>query len=505
MDKKYIMALDQGTTGSRAILFDKMGEIVSSSYQEISQIYPEPGWVEHNPEEIWQSTINCAKEVLSRNRASPQEIAAIGITNQRETSVLWDRETGKPLYNAIVWQCRRSAPLCEQLIDRGLEKEVAERTGLMIDPYFSATKIMWIRDNVEGVKERIAQNQVCAGNIDSWLIWNLTAGKTHVTDYSNASRTMLFNVKSLRWDEILLKEMEIPEEIMPQPKPSSGIFGYTHKDIFFGAEVPIAGVAGDQQSALFGQACFEPGMIKNTYGTALVALMNIGDKFIPSQNKLMTDLAWGIGQEVTYAFEGVVYTGGAVVQWLRDGIRIIEKASDTEHLANQVVDTGGVYVVPAFTGLCSPYWDPYARGTIIGITRGTTREHIARAALESIAYQSRDVIEAMVSDSGKELSSLRVDGGATANDFLMQFQADILGIALEKPVITEMTGLGAACLAGLGTGFWDDKKQIAEGWKLGKVFEPRMAEDQRETLYHGWKKAVERSFGWAKHIGQKGN
>lgn len=501
MEKKYVMALDQGTTGTRAILFGRDGEIISGVYQEIEQIYPHPGWVEHNPEEIWQSTIHCAEEVLSKNRVSPEEIAGIGITNQRETTVLWDKKTGKPLYNAIVWQCRRTAPLCEQLIDRGLDKEVRERTGLMIDPYFSATKIMWIRDNVEGVKEKIEQNEVCAGNIDSWLMWNLTGGKAHVTDYSNASRTMLFNVKSLQWDEVLLKEMGIPEEIMPHPKPSSGIFGYTDENVFFGEKVPIAGVAGDQQSALFGQACFEPGMIKNTYGTALVAVMNIGDRFIPSRNKLMTDLAWGVDQKVTYAFEGVVFSGGAVVQWLRDGMKIIEKASDTEPLASQVADTGGVYIVPAFTGLCSPYWDPYARGTIVGITRGTSREHLARAALESIAYQTRDIIEAMVSDSGKELTSLRVDGGATANDFLMQFQADILDVPLEKPVIIEMTGLGAAYLAGLGTGFWQDKEQLAHQWKLGKTFEPRMSEDQRETLYHGWKRAVERSFGWAKDMG----
>jgi len=496
---KYIMALDQGTTGSRAILFDKDGKIACSAYREIEQIYPQPGWVEHNPEEIWQSIIGCVKEVLDRSGAGPQDVAGIGITNQRETTILWDKTTGRPLYNAIVWQCRRTAPTCEELIRRGLDGEVRDRTGLMIDPYFSATKIMWLRDNVAGVRERIERGEVCAGNVDSWLIWNLTGGKAHVTDYSNASRTMLFNVKDLRWDDVLLRETGIPEGIMPQPRPSSGIFGHTDEAVFFGARVPIAGVAGDQQSALFGQACFEPGMIKNTYGTALVAIMNIGDRFIPSRNRLMTDLAWGLEGKITYAFEGVVFSGGAVVQWLRDGIRIIEKASDTESLANKVADTGGVYIVPAFTGLCSPYWDPYARGTIVGLTRGTSREHLARAALESIAYQTRDIIEAMVSDSGRELTSLRVDGGATVNDFLMQFQADILGVPLEKPLVIEMTGLGAAYLAGLGTGFWENKGELARLWKLGRVFEPRMSEDRRETLYQGWKKAVERSFGWAKN------
>jgi len=498
--KDYIIVVDQGTTGTRVILFDKEGEIISSVYREIEQIYPQPGWVEHNPEEIYQSTIRCVEEVLSQSNVSSRQIIGIGITNQRETTIMWDKTTGRPVYNAIVWQCRRTTPICEQLKKEGLEKEVRERTGLFIDPYFSATKIKWIINNVKGVREKIAQSNIYAGNVDSWLIWKLTGGKAHVTDYSNASRTMLFNVRTLQWDELLLRGMGVPEEIMPNPKLSSGIFGYTDEKVFFGAKVPITGVAGDQQAALFGQACFKSGMVKSTYGTALGVLMNIGDKFILSQSRLITDLAWGVNNEVKYALEGLVFMGGAAVQWLRDGIKIIKKASDTEQLANQVPDTGGVYVVPAFTGLCTPYWDPYARGTIVGITRGTTREHLARAALESIAYQTRDLIEAMASDSGNKLSSLRVDGGATVNNFLMQFQADLLGIPIEKPVITEMTALGAAYLAGLGTGFWRDKEQIAKQWKVARIFEPKMSEEKREKLYHGWKKAVERSFGWAKYV-----
>ncbi|UCF91680.1 MAG: glycerol kinase GlpK [Desulfobacterales bacterium] len=500
MEKKYIMTFDQGTTGSRALLIDKGGQIIASSYREFTQIFPQPGWVEHNPEEIWETTMLCGRDVLDASQARPAEIAAIGITNQRETTVLWERATGKPLYNAIVWQCRRTAPLCDRLKEAGLENEVRERTGLIIDPYFSATKIMWIRDHVEGAKAKIDRQEACAGCIDSWLIWKLTGGRDHVTDYSNASRTMLFNIKSLQWDDYLLKEFGIPAGLMPMAKPSSGLFGYTDEKIFEGERIPIMGVAGDQQAALFGQTCFKPGMVKNTYGTALVTIMNTGRKFVFSRNKLITDLAWEVGGEVNYALEGVVFTGGAVVQWLRDGLRIIDNAAETEKLAQAVADTGGVYMVPAFNGLCSPYWDPYARGTIVGITRGTSKEQIARAALESIAYQSRDLIDAMISDSGNRLDSLRVDGGATANHFLMQFQADILGIPIEKPKITEMTAFGAAYLAGLGIGFWQDKEEIAAQWEIAKVYEPRMSPDQREGLYAGWKKAVERSFGWAKHV-----
>lgn len=494
------MAIDQGTTGTRVILFNKEGKLISSTYQEIRQIYPKPGWVEHDPEEIWQTTMRCMEKVLAQSKINPKQIAGIGITNQRETTILWDKTTGRPVYNAIVWQCRRTVPICERLKKEGLEKEIRERTGLFIDPFFSATKIMWIIDNVEGVKKKIRKGNIYVGNVDSWLVWKLTGGKAHVTDYSNASRTMLFNIRTLKWDQSLLKELGIPRDILPDPRPSSDIFGYTDEKVFFGVKVPISGIAGDQHAALFGQACFKPGMIKSTYGTSLVVMMNIGHEFLLSQNMLTTDLAWAFGSEVNYALEGAVFMGGAAVQWLRDGIKIIKKASDTEKLANKVQDTGGVYIVPAFTGLCAPYWDPYARGIVVGLTRGTNREHLARAALESIAYQVRDVIEAMVSDFGNDLHLLRVDGGATVNNFLMQFQADILGIPIERPVIVEMTALGAAYLAGLTIGFWRDKEQIAEQWETERVFEPTMPEEKREQLYQGWKKAVKRSFGWAKYV-----
>jgi glycerol kinase len=500
MEKRYIMAFDQGTTGSRVLIVDQNGEIKGSAYREISQIYPQPGWVEHDPGQIWESSLRCAADVFAESGVSPAEIAAIGITNQRETTVLWDRATGKPLHNAIVWQCRRSAPICEELRNMGLADEVRQRTGLVIDPYFSASKIMWMRDNVAQVREKIARNQVAAGCVDSWLIWNLSGGKSHVTDFSNASRTMLFNVNTLHWDGFLLEKMGIPMSMLPEVKASSGIFGYTDEAVFFGERVPIAGVAGDQQAALFGQTCFNPGMIKNTYGTALVALLNIGDQFALSQNQLITDLAWVVDHHVTYALEGVIFTGGSVVQWLRDGLKIIDRAADTGPMAQSVADTGGVYIVPAFSGLCCPYWDPYARGTIVGITSGTSRAHIARAVLESIAYQSRDIIEAMTSDSGRRIDSLRVDGGATANEFLMQFQADLLGIPLEKPVVTEMTAVGAAYLAGLAVGLWQSQEEISQQWKIEKAFEPRMSKDQREGLYAGWKNAVKRSFDWAKHV-----
>ncbi len=500
MDKRYILAFDQGTSGSRAVIVDAEGNILESASREITQIYPQPGWVEHNPVEIWETSIDCAAQVLSKTGVRAAEIAGIGITNQRETVVLWDKKTGEPVHNAIVWQCRRSAAICEQLKEMGLEQEVRERTGLIIDPYFSASKIMWLRDNIPSIKEKMQRGEILAGCVDAWLMWKLSGGQAHVTDYANASRTMLFNVNTLQWDDVLLSRTGIPADILPHPMPSSGLFGYTDPQVFFDARVPIAGAAGDQQAALFGQACFQPGMIKNTYGTALVAIMNIGPKFVLSQSKLITDLAWEVDGKVDYALEGVVFTGGSVVQWLRDGMKIITQAAETGPLANSVPDTGGVYIVPAFSGLCSPYWDPYARGTIVGITGGTRREHLVRAVLESIAYQSRDLMEAMVTDSGNPLASLRVDGGATANDFLMQFQADILGTPLQKPVVTEMTAFGAAYLAGLGVGLWRKKDEIATKWKIEKVYEPRMSEDQRATLYAGWKKAVQRSFGWAKNL-----
>jgi glycerol kinase len=498
MDKKYVMAIDQGTTGTRVILFDRNGEIHSMAYQEIQQIYPKPGWVEHKPLEYWDSTMECIKEALKKGNASPAEIAAIGVTNQRETTVLWNKDTGEPVYNAIVWMCRRSADICDDLKNKGYEKIVREKTGLVIDAYFSATKIKWIIENVPGVKKEIANGKIYMGNVDSWLIWKLSGGAYHVTDFSNASRTMLFNIHTLQWDNELCNMLNIPVGILPDVLPSSGILAKTDKRVFFGEEIPIAGDAGDQHAATIGQICFKPGMVKNTYGTGLALMMNIGEKPILSRSGLTTDLAWNIGGKVTYALEGVIFNGGTVIQWLRDGLRIIESARESDELAEKVKDTGGVYFVPAFTGLCAPYWDMYARGLIIGITRGTTKEHIARSALESIAYQVRDVLEAMKADSGEEIKTLRVDGGASKSNFLMQFQADILGVIVEKPAITEMASLGTAYLAGLGVNFWNSTEELEHHWKLEKVYEPKMKEDLKEELYNGWKKAVQRSLNWAK-------
>lgn len=498
MGKDYIMAIDQGTTGTRVILVDQGGNIVSSAYREISQIYPHPGWVEHNPREHWETTLACMREALEKAKAHPSQVAGIGITNQRETTIMWDKETGQPVYNAIVWQCRRTAPICENLKARGFEEKVREKTGLTIDAYFSATKIKWILENVPEAMDLAKKGRLLMGCVDSWLVWNLSGGKAHVTDYSNASRTMLFNVRTLEWDQELLDALGIPREILPSPQPSSGVMALARdKEVLGNEEIPISGVAGDQQAALFGQTCFRPGMAKNTYGTALALMMNIGEKFILSQNGLTTDLAWGIEGKIEYSLEGVVFIGGAAVQWLRDGLKIIENAAQTEAMAQSVPDTAGVYVVPAFTGLCAPYWDMYARGLIIGITRGTTREHIVRATLESMAYQTRDVLEAMVADSGQVLESLRVDGGAVKNNFLMQFQADILGVPVIRPVVHEMAAMGAAYLAGLGVGFWKSKDEIARQWKVDRIFEPKMDASRREELYAGWKEAVERARGWA--------
>lgn len=497
MDKKYIMSIDQGTTGTRVILFNHDGLVHSSSYREIKQIYLNPGWVEHDPEEYWETTLQCARETLENGKAHAGEIAAIGITCQRETTVLWDRETGKAVYNAIVWQSRQTAPICEDLKERGYDEAVRNKTGLVIDAYFSGTKIKWIIDHVPGVKEKIAQGKICMGNIDSWLIWKLSDGAFHVEDYSNASRTMLLNIHTLEWDQELLSALDIPVEILPQLKPSSGIMATTSKKVFFEEEIPIAGDAGDQHAATFGQTCFKPGMAKNTYGTALALMMNIGEKAVLSRHGLTTDLGWYVDGKVEYALEGVIFVGGAAIQWLRDGLRIIKSAPECDVLAEKVPDTGGVYLVPGFTGLCAPYWDMYARGLIIGITRGTSAEHICRSALESLAYQTRDVLDSMTGDSGQKPKSLRVDGGATKSNFLMQFQADLLGIPVELPSVTEMAALGAAYLAGLGVGFWGSKDEIAKQWKIAKVFEPNMTEDQREVLYAGWKKAVERSLKWA--------
>ena len=474
MEKKYILAFDQGTTSSRAIIFNHNGEIVKIAQKEFNQYYPKPGWVEHDPMEIWGSQSGVAREVLETAGIRPEEIAAIGITNQRETTVIWDRNTGKPIYNAIVWQCRRTANICEDLKKRGLEDYIRDNTGLVIDAYFSATKIKWILDNVEGAREKAEKGELLFGNIDTWLIWNLTRGKVHVTDYTNASRTMLYNIRDLKWDERLLEELDIPKPMLPEVMPSSHIYGYTDPDIFGGLRIPISGIAGDQQAALFGQACFKPGMAKNTYGTGCFLLMNTGDEIVRSKNGLITTIAWGLDGKVEYALEGSIFVAGAVVQWLRDELKLIHEAKDSEYFAQKVEDSNGVYLVPAFTGLGAPYWDMEARGVMVGLTRGANKNHIIRAALESIAYQTRDVLEVMEEDSGIMLKELRVDGGASANNFLMEFQSDILGVPIKRPDIIETTSLGAAYLAGLAVGFWSCKEEIWEKWNVNMSFEPHM-------------------------------
>ena len=496
MKKKLILALDQGTTSSRAILFDHAGKIVSSAQKEFTQIFPKAGWVEHDAMEIWGTQIGVAREAMETASISAEEIAAIGITNQRETTVVWDKNTGKPIYNAIVWQCRRTASICDDLKARGLEEYVRDNTGLVVDAYFSGTKVNWILDNVEGAREKAEKGELLFGNIDTWLIWNLTKGKVHVTDYSNASRTLMYNIKELKWDEKMLEELNVPSSMLPEVKPSSYVYGNTDAQMFGGIEVPIAGVAGDQQAALFGQACFEPGTAKNTYGTGCFMLMNTGEKFIPSNNGLLTTLAWGVDGKVEYALEGSIFVAGAAVQWLRDELKIIRDAEDSEYLASKVEDTNGVYMVPAFVGMGAPYWDMYARGAIVGLTRGAKTEHLIRATLESIAYQTRDVLEAMQEDSGIELKDLRVDGGAVSNSFLMQFQSDILGVSVQRPIISETTALGAAYLAGLAVGFWSSKEEIVKNWAVEKVFNPDMDESKKEEKYKGWKKAVSRSLKW---------
>ena len=498
MEKKYIIALDQGTTSSRAILFDKCGNIVSSAQKEFTQIYPKAGWVEHNPMEIWGSQSGVLREVLETTLVRPDEIAAIGITNQRETTVVWDKNTGKPVYNAIVWQCRRTASICDDLKKKGLEESIKSKTGLMIDAYFSATKVKWILDNIEGAREKAENGDLLFGTIDTWLIWNLTRGKVHVTDYSNAARTMLYNIKELKWDEDILKELDIPLCMLPEVKPSSEIYGYTDGEMLAGAKIPIAGCAGDQQAALFGQTCFEEGSVKNTYGTGCFLLMNTGSKPVESKNGLLTTIAWGVDGKVEYALEGSIYVGGASIQWLRDELRLIYDSGQSEYYANQVEDTNGVYVVPAFTGLGAPYWDMYARGAIFGITRGAKRGHIVRATLESIAYQTKDVLNAMQEDSNMKLKMLRVDGGASANDFLMQFQADILNVNIDRPKVIETTALGAAYLAGLAVGFYKNKEEIRKRYTIEKEFIASMDDRKINLLYKGWKRAVERSLLWAK-------
>ncbi|SEM68275.1 MULTISPECIES: glycerol kinase GlpK [unclassified Candidatus Frackibacter] len=494
--KEYILSIDQGTTSSRAIIFNKAGEAVNQAQKEFKQIYPKPGWVEHDANEIWGTTIGVVADALAQADIKAEQVAGIGITNQRETTVVWDIETGKPIHNAIVWQDRRTAGICDELKEAGLEEKIRNKTGLVVDAYFSGTKIKWILDNVAGAREKAEKGQLLFGTIDSWLIWKLTGGEVHVTDYTNASRTLIYNIHDLEWDEELLDILEIPESMLPEVKSSSEVYGETIDYHFFGKNVPIAGIAGDQQAATFGQGCYEAGMAKNTYGTGCFMLMNTGTEAVTSENGLLTTIAWGLDGEVNYALEGSVFVAGAAVQWLRDELNIINESPDSEYFATKVDSTDGVYVVPAFTGLGAPYWDMYARGAIVGLTRGTNRNHLIRATLESLAYQTRDVLEAMEADSGLELKELRVDGGAAANDFLMQFQADILGSGVERPIVTETTALGAAYLAGLAVGYWEDKDEILAKRRVDRTFEPKMEEKKKEKLYAGWKKAVKRAMDW---------
>jgi glycerol kinase len=496
MSGKYILALDQGTTSSRAILFNRDGQAVATAQQEFEQLYPQPGWVEHRPEDIWNSQINAAHTLLKQSDIKTDQIAAIGITNQRETTIIWDRETGEPIHNAIVWQCRRTAEDCSRMRREGMAEIFAERTGLVLDAYFSGTKARWLLDNVPGARQRAAEGKLAFGTVDSWLIWKLTGGRIHATDPSNASRTLLFNIERGQWDDELLTSLDVPGELLPHVAPSSAVIGETDPSLF-GEAIQIAGNAGDQQAALFGQVCTAPGMAKNTYGTGCFMLLNTGRERVRSKSNLLTTVAWQIGNErIEYALEGSVFIAGAAVQWLRDGLKIISSAADSEAMASSVADNGGVYFVPAFVGLGAPHWDQYARGTIVGLTRGSTREHIARAALESIAYQTSDVLRCMHDDSGIKLTELRVDGGAARNDFLMQFQANILGIPVVRPTNTETTAAGAAFLAGLATGFWSSAQELGELWQREKTFEPEMGASERERLIEGWTRAVERAAHW---------
>ncbi|QTN00348.1 glycerol kinase GlpK [Sediminibacillus dalangtanensis] len=489
--EKYIMALDQGTTSSRAILFNHQGEIVETAQREFQQFFPKSGWVEHDANEIWTSITSCIAEVLRKSDAEPENIAAIGITNQRETTVVWDRNTAKPIYKAIVWQSRQTAPICRELKEQGYNDLFREKTGLLIDPYFAGTKVKWILDNVEGAREKADNGDLMFGTIDSWLIYKLSGGKAHVTDYSNASRTLMFNIHELKWDEELLDILGVPKSMLPEVKDSSEVYAETVEYHFFGHKIPIAGAAGDQHAALFGQACFDDGMAKNTYGTGCFVLMNTGDKAVKSDHGLLTTLAWGLNGKVEYAMEGSIFVAGSAIQWLRDGLKIIENAPQSEEYAKRVTDSSGVYMVPAFVGLGTPYWDSEARGAMFGLTRGTERGHIVRATLEALAYQTKDVVDAMVEDANMDLKSLRVDGGAVKNDFLMQFQSDMLGVSVERPAVTETTALGAAYLAGLAVGYWESKEELKQHWKMEKTFEPEMDEKEKEELYCGWKKAIE--------------
>ena len=494
---KYVMALDAGTTSNRCILFNEKGEMCSVVQREFKQYFPQPGWVEHDANEIWVTQLAVAVEAMSKVGATAADIAAIGITNQRETAIVWDKNTGDPVYNAIVWQCRRTSEYCDSLKEKGLTEKFRRKTGLVIDAYFSGTKIKWILDNVPGARERAENGDLLFGTVETWLIWKLTKGEVHVTDYSNASRTMLFNINTLEWDEEILQELDIPKSMLPKALPSSYVYGETDSS-FFGGPIPIAGAAGDQQAALFGQTCFDAGEAKNTYGTGCFLLMNTGDKPVFSQNGLVTTIAWGLDGKVTYALEGSIFVAGASIQWLRDEMRLIDSAEDSEYMAKKVKDTNGCYVVPAFTGLGAPHWDQYARGTIVGITRGVNKYHIIRATLESLAYQVCDVLGAMNADSGIKLAALKVDGGASANDFLMQTQADILGVPVNRPKCVETTAMGAAYLAGFAVGYWKTLEDIRENWEFDRIFVPSITEEERTKRVKGWNKAVKYSYGWAK-------
>ena len=494
---RYVMALDAGTTSNRCILFNEKGEMCSVAQKEFTQYFPQPGWVEHDADEIWSTQLGVAVEAMSKIGARAEDIAAIGITNQRETTIVWDKNTGEPVYHAIVWQCRRTSEYCDSLKDKGLTELFREKTGLIIDAYFSGTKLKWILDHVEGARERAERGELLFGTVETWLIWKLTRGKVHVTDYSNASRTLMFNIRELKWDQEILGILGIPECMLPKPVPSSCVYGMADSS-FFGGEIPIGGAAGDQQAALFGQTCFAPGEAKNTYGTGCFLLMNTGEQPVYSEHGLVTTIAWGLDGTVQYALEGSIFVAGASIQWLRDEMRLIDSAADSEYMARKVEDTNGCYVVPAFTGLGAPHWDQYARGTIVGITRGVNKYHIIRATLESIAYQVEDVLSAMEADSGITLSALKVDGGASANDFLMQTQADMIGAPVNRPVCVETTAMGAAYLAGLAVDYWKDKEDVKENWQTDRVFVPEIDRSEREKRLRGWRRAVKQSFGWAR-------
>ena len=495
--KKYVMALDSGTTSNRCILFNEKGEMCSVAQKEFKQYFPKPGWVEHDANEIWSTQLGVAVEAMQNVGATAEDIAAIGITNQRETTIVWDKETGEPVYHAIVWQCRRTSEYADSLKAKGLTDTFRAKTGLVIDAYFSGTKLKWILDNVPGVRERAERGELLFGTVETWLIWKLTKGKVHVTDYSNASRTMLFNINTLQWDDEILAELNIPKCMLPEAKPSSCVYGNSDPS-YFGGEIPIGGAAGDQQAALFGQTCFNAGEAKNTYGTGCFMLMNTGEKPVFSKNGLVTTIAWGLDGKVNYALEGSIFVAGAAIQWLRDELRVIDSAPDSEYMATKVKDTNGCYVVPAFTGLGAPHWDQYARGTIVGITRGVNKYHIIRATLDSLCYQANDVLKAMEADSGIKLSALKVDGGASANNYLMQTQSDVINAPVERPCCVETTAMGAAYLAGLAVGYWANKEDVLKNWAIDRTFKPEITDEKRSKMISGWNKAVKYSYGWAK-------